>query len=194
MKRATRAANMFAPILGVPRLKYVTAPHIGKAWTAGKGDTVTQLTNFVSKHRPSRGKTLRSIVKTMKPEDRKAVNAIIKAHELDELNIPLKLREKGYLGALEHSGFEVMFRESNRVRALPKRMKAAKTFMKELHRGTTDELALKPVPGFRYGETKINRSARRRAMAIIVRHDEAILEDYSKWSAYIKKLTEIKKS
>ena len=163
--------------------------HLGKAWTGGKSDAVRQLTGIISSGKPGLGRKLKAIAKTMKPEERKAVNSIIKAHELDELNIAQKLRTP-LSGGFGHAGWEVIFRESNRVAALPKRMRTAKKFMKEFRGKGGEVLTMKGVPGFRYGETKLNRSARRRAIDIIARDQEAIAKDPKRLKAYMKKLFE----
>lgn len=176
--------------VGPPAMKgspaIIPPSHIGKAWTAGKKDTVSQITDTVSKLQPERGKALKSITRTMKPEDRKAVNSIIKAHELDELNIAEKLRTPASMAAFRHAGWEVIFRESNRVAALPKRMKGARKFMKEFRGKGGEVYVMKAVPGFRYGETRLNRSARRRAIDIIARDQEAIFKDPKRLKAYME--------
>jgi hypothetical protein len=96
------------------------------------------------------------------PGNRKALDAVIKGHELAETQVRPEFSFQG----VGHRSPDVILREHNMIRTLPAENKAVGDYMTGL-RAAGEAPALESTTGFRYGEgPRISRHARRRLVDI----------------------------
>lgn len=148
----TRAA-IEASVAASPARGFSTATK-GMILTPEAGDAKRFLQQIPEGAFPGLGKSLKQV---KSPAQRKALEAVIKGHEMAESQVKPTASFMGF----GHLSPDVILREHNIIQTLPRGMKRAAGPLRKMRKGR-EAAALKEVTGFEFGKGKrISRHARK---------------------------------
>lgn len=128
----------------------------GKILTPEAGDATRLFRNVPEEAVPGLPKALS---KLKSPKQRKALEGVVKGHELAESQV----KPTTSFGQYGHRSPDVILREHNMIQTLPKGMKRAAEPMRKLREAGGEAGALREATGFEFGKgQRISRHARKR--------------------------------